>query len=287
MPRKLCTICLHPNQEIRDWYDRGESVEFIMQKSGNTVLHSDLEFHSRHSARTVKHDVVGAVDSSDVHETRESRRDELKKKLALFSALLDAELKSPSSPTALKGPAQEFRLLVTQLNQIDSEIEAEKKAEAKVTAVDNGEWILPLNPNLEAAQGVNPTLHHHYKTEGELVSAERGNGRGRTMEIEDYDALIRLNDCLKLVRVRQQIRVGKMLETIPDAIQVPSALANLGNDDPILKDVDPELVARYSKFTVAELAEKTQIMADVPAYTKVGLRGFREAQAQGDETWTE
>jgi hypothetical protein len=304
MPRRLCSVCTHPAQQVRDWYDQGKSVTFICSQSPEPkLLPSDVEFHSRHSSRkvTLADSATAVESSSDVHETRESRREELKKKLDRVSKLLDSELDSPSSPTGRKAVSQEYRMLMEQLNQMDAEIAAQTKAEAK-RSVD-GQFILPLNPHLENGGG-NPSLEHHYLSEGELLDDERGRGRGRTLAFQDFDALLRL---------RLTLEAGRLLANVTDRDptrqtqkRLGHALANLGSDYPYPKDFDPQLVERHASLTMAEIAERKQLMNDVqkpagydeykaeqkdaPAYSRAGLSmnstasrkvGFREAQ-QGE-----
>jgi hypothetical protein len=133
MARHICSVCVHPSQDVRDWFNEGKAVDFICENSPvPQLLPSDLEFHARHSSRKVKLAEPIAVESSveDKHETIQSRREELKKKLDRVSKLLDRELDAPTSQKGLKDAAQEFRMFTQQLNAIDAEI-LEQEAKSK------------------------------------------------------------------------------------------------------------------------------------------------------------
>jgi hypothetical protein len=143
VPRMLCAVCLHQDSQVRDWFDAGESVTFICGRAVPALLPSDIEFHSRHSSRKITlAESTTQVDSLDVHETIQSRREELKKKLERVSKLLDRELDSPTSQKGLKDASQEFRMLNQLLNQIDSEI-AEQEAKKPIISDENRSRLVP------------------------------------------------------------------------------------------------------------------------------------------------
>ena len=153
MPRTLCSVCLHPSQTVRDWFDQGKSITYICFRAPEPkLLPSDIEFHSRHSSRKIQLAEstagtfeVGTGSIAEIRQSLEQHAREAKQGYRLCAEKGDA--------TGAGKFDVSYRNCLMSIAELDQKQEKAEQ-ESKKQIVQDGEKSAIMSSDMEGAPSV-------------------------------------------------------------------------------------------------------------------------------------